>query len=83
MADISVGGEGAPLVPYMDRALLRRHYERSGSVGMMLNVGGICNVSIWLPGRREMVGFDCGPGGGEGRVTCVRVHDLCLSVLCK
>lgn len=55
-ADIAAGGQGAPLVPYLDWALF-------GGTGIAaLNVGGIANVTI--PGRRleDTLGFDTGPG---------------------
>lgn len=67
-ADMAVGGQGAPLVPYLDRILLGGHFKTTGRLGMLLNVGGISNVSAYIPpsvstdedGR--FVGFDCGPG---------------------
>jgi anhydro-N-acetylmuramic acid kinase len=55
-ADIAAGGQGAPLVPYLDWVLF-------GGTGIVaLNVGGLANVSI--PGRRlaDTLGFDTGPG---------------------
>lgn len=70
---MAVGGQGAPLVPYLDRILLRGHFVKKERVGMLLNVGGISNISAFVPppslntdnsnnkdGR--FVGFDCGPG---------------------
>jgi anhydro-N-acetylmuramic acid kinase len=55
-ADIAAGGQGAPLVPYMD------WYLWGGKPVVLLNVGGIANVT--LPGRTlaQTVGFDTGPG---------------------
>lgn len=43
-ADIALGGQGAPLVPYLDHMLLRRHFLKTGRVGVFLNIGGISNI---------------------------------------
>ena len=67
-ADMAVGGQGAPLVPYLDRILLESYFLKKERVGMLLNIGGISNVSAFIPpcvdtsedGR--FIGFDCGPG---------------------
>ena len=57
-ADIAAGGQGAPLVPPF-HAWLFRHPSRSR---VILNIGGIANITI-LPGDDTMVtGFDTGPG---------------------
>jgi anhydro-N-acetylmuramic acid kinase len=59
-ADIAVGGEGAPLVPVFDYAVL---HSRSRS-RVALNVGGIANVTA-IPrdaGLTDVIGFDTGPG---------------------
>ena len=29
---------------------------------MLLNIGGISNITALLPVSQELIGFDCGPG---------------------
>ena len=59
-ADMALGGQGAPLVPYFDFIAFR-----SNDIGRVLvNIGGIANVTI-LPRRcapEDVVAFDTGPG---------------------
>jgi anhydro-N-acetylmuramic acid kinase len=58
-ADIALGGQGAPLVPYVDHALLSSDTENR----IALNLGGIANLTA-LPaggGADEVVAFDTGP----------------------
>jgi anhydro-N-acetylmuramic acid kinase len=60
VADMAVGGQGAPLVPYADYLLYRD--EKIGRVS--LNLGGIGNLTVLPAGARpgQVVAFDTGPG---------------------
>jgi anhydro-N-acetylmuramic acid kinase len=59
-ADIALGGQGAPLVPYVDYLL----YRDSKFGRISLNLGGIGNVTV-LPRKAKsshVFAFDTGPG---------------------
>ncbi len=59
-ADIAAGGQGAPLVPFVDYALFRD--AKRGRAA--LNIGGIANVTV-IPAAAqpaEVFAFDTGPG---------------------
>jgi anhydro-N-acetylmuramic acid kinase len=60
IADMAVGGQGAPLVPYFDWLVFR-----SRSVNrLLLNIGGIANLTV-IPKNCEpddVIAFDTGPG---------------------
>ena len=55
--DMALGGQGAPLVPAFHHALLAHPTERR----MVLNIGGIANLSLLIPGH-AVKGYDTGPG---------------------
>jgi anhydro-N-acetylmuramic acid kinase len=55
--DIAAGGQGAPLVPAFHRAL----FGRADRARAVVNIGGIANVTLLVPGQ-PVRGFDTGPG---------------------
>ena len=60
VADMAVGGQGAPLVPYFDWLAFRSRTKNK----LLLNIGGIANVTM-LPRNcsvEEVTAFDTGPG---------------------
>jgi len=57
--DISAGGQGAPLVSYVDALLLGEDAITTAA----LNLGGIANVTVIPAGRPfDSIAFDSGPG---------------------
>lgn len=57
-ADMAVGGQGAPLVPPFHQWLFG-----SGDAGrVIVNIGGIANITVLPAGDAPITGFDTGPG---------------------
>ena len=80
-ADLALGGQGAPLVPKADAALL----GRTKGWRALLNLGGIANLTLIPPAtgpdrRKAVRGWDCGPANSlidlaaqqfsEGKESC-------------
>ena len=53
MADIAIGGQGAPLTP------LYHQYLLENKDGIIINLGGIANITIVQ--NNQLIGFDSGP----------------------
>lgn len=60
VADVAVGGSGAPLVPYCDYIMFLSNKHNRG----LLNIGGIANITV-IPKNASLnnvFAFDTGPG---------------------
>jgi anhydro-N-acetylmuramic acid kinase len=85
--DIAAGGQGAPLVPFVDYLLFRHRTRRR----IALNVGGIANITVIPPSAapEDIVAFDTGPGNmvidalakeySKGKLTCDRDGKIAAS----
>ncbi len=58
-ADVAAGGQGAPLLPALHAMLL----ARPGHARVVLNLGGIANITV-LAADGRVSGFDTGPANG-------------------
>ena len=66
-ADIAAGGQGAPLLPALHAMLL----ARPGHARVVLNLGGIANITV-LGADGGVRGFDTGPANGLLDAWCLR-----------
>lgn len=60
VADVALGGQGAPLIPYFDWVYFSRFKQNI----LALNIGGISNFTL-IPADADfnkVTAFDCGPG---------------------
>ncbi len=59
-ADMALGGEGAPLIPYYDYVAFRSPVKNR----LLLNIGGIANITSLPAGCavKDVLAFDTGPG---------------------
>jgi len=60
VADMAVGGQGAPLVPFSEYLL----YRKPDKTVMLQNIGGIGNITVIPAGcnQSQVFAFDTGPG---------------------
>ena len=56
--DVAAGGEGAPLIPYVDYLL----FSKAGKNVIAQNIGGISNCTLVTGELAELLAFDTGPG---------------------
>jgi anhydro-N-acetylmuramic acid kinase len=59
-ADILAGGQGAPLVPPFHQWL----FGSGDANRVIVNIGGIANITVLPADGSKVIGFDTGPGNG-------------------
>ena len=68
--DVAAGGQGAPLVPAFHQGV----FGRADATVVVLNLGGISNLSVLPPAASSLpvLGFDCGPGNALMDAWCLQ-----------
>jgi anhydro-N-acetylmuramic acid kinase len=56
--DIAMGGQGAPLLPVFHQHLFGNTQKNR----IILNIGGMANITIMRKNEQKIIGFDTGPG---------------------
>lgn len=56
--DVALGGQGAPLVPAFHQCV----FGKSKSNQVIVNIGGIANITVLTPSSTNVTGYDTGPG---------------------
>ena len=74
VADMAAGGQGAPLVPFLEFFTLMDPMETRG----VLNLGGIANLSVLPRGGRaqDVIAFDTGPANMVIDALCLQYFDI-------
>ena len=70
--DMAAGGQGAPLVPAFHQAV----FEHPARNRVILNIGGIANITILPASGQPVTGFDTGPGNCLMDLWCIQKRDL-------
>ncbi len=74
--DMAANGEGAPLIPIIDKMLF---YSNSENI-CCLNIGGISNITILPKDKNEkIIAFDTGPGNSLSDMAIKMLYDKSLN----
>ena len=71
-ADLAAGGQGAPLTPVFHQLVL----ACPGTCRMVLNLGGIANLTILSAEGDITAGYDCGPANTLMDLACRELFNL-------
>ena len=71
-ADLAVGGQGAPLTPVFHQLVL----ACQGTCRMVLNLGGIANLTILGVNGEIVSGYDCGPANTLMDLACRELFNM-------
>lgn len=73
--DMAAGGQGAPLVPPFHQAIFTNKSEAKAKNKVILNIGGIANITYLPLADAAIQGYDTGPGNGLMDDWCLRHFD--------